>query len=85
MSSRNFMNKELRMKPAVTALTLTAALLLSGCTIISMKPAPGSGNVGRALLDLDEAHEKNLITQTEYELLKNALLTAALPDDGKKK
>lgn len=72
------------MKKRLALITgLTAAALLSGCTIIAMKPAPGSGNVGRALLDLNEAHEKNLITATEYEQLKDELLNAALPDAGK--
>jgi len=57
-----------------------AVTLLSGCNMVRMTGSP-TGNVGRQLLDLHEAHEKELISDDEYERLKSQLLKSTLDDE----
>lgn len=61
-------------------LFLLIAACLSGCNIMKITPAERS-NVGRELLDLHEAHEKQLIDDAEYERLRNRVLESTLDDE----
>lgn len=55
---------------------LTATILLSGCSITKFS-ASQRINAGRELLDLYEAHEKEIIGDAEYNQFKNQILRAS--------
>lgn len=64
----------MRFLPSVIA-TFATLILLSGCSIMKVSSS-SSGHIGRELLDLHEARDKQIISEAEYQRLKNRLLEA---------
>lgn len=62
-------------------LALLAIAMLSGCNILKVS-APGGVNVGQELLNLHEAHEKQIIGDAEYEWLLTRVLDTTRDTDN---
>lgn len=61
---------------------LSTTILLSGCNITRFS-ATHSGNAGRELLDLHEAHEKEIIGDAEYERLVSRILESTRDSEAR--
>lgn len=61
------------------AVVVSLATLLSGCSIMKVSSTQRT-NVGRELLDLHEARAKNVISNAEYQHLKNQIMESTLTE-----
>ena len=61
----------------ITIPILLLATFLQSCILVSRDKDIHPPTIGKELLDLGEARAKNLITQSEYESLKQSKLSEA--------
>ncbi|MEI6892026.1 MAG: SHOCT domain-containing protein [Pontiella sp.] len=68
-------------KTSYALIPFAVALLLTGCNITKVTATDQPGPIGQELLDLHEAHEKGIITDSEYQRLKNRILETTRSED----